>query len=179
MRRHLPYLIAFGLLLLAAGVADAATTANFTPLTTKFVPLADLNASGGSRLAGLYASGTLADYLNKIFQFAIVIGAIAAVLRLMYAGYLYMGSADMWSNKRRAKEVIGDVTLGLLLLLTVWLILSQINPDILKLDALRGIVPAGQTSGGTTNGNASTYQGVPAGTLNANGFNQDQARNPI
>lgn len=107
-----------------------------------FVPLADV--SGSSKLSGLYSnsgSGDLSSFINSLFKFALAAGAVAAVLRLTYAGYLYMGQADMWSHKGQAKQIIGDVTLGLLLLLGIWLILYQINPDILKLNALRNFTP--------------------------------------
>ena len=108
-----------------------------------FVPLAQYS---GGKLGNLYSSsGDLSTFLNDLFKFALAIGALAAVLRLAYAGYLYMGAADMWSSKSEAKKVIGDVTLGLLLLLGIWLILNQINPDILKLNALRDFTPAQQT----------------------------------
>lgn len=103
-----------------------------------FVPLADLGSQSG-KLSDLYQSGNLADYVNKIFIFAISIGAILAVVRFMYAGYLYMGSSDMWSNKKKATTVFGDVVFGLLLLLAVWLILHQINPDLLKLTVLQDV----------------------------------------
>jgi hypothetical protein len=93
--------------------------------------------------------GDLSTFINGLFKFALSIGAIAAVLRLAYAGYLYMGQADMWSHKGEAKKIIGDVTLGLLILLGIWLILNQINPDILKLNALRNITPAGSTAPAT------------------------------
>lgn len=109
-----------------------------------FVPLVPPTQS--SKLGDLYGSSDLSSFVNGLFKFALAIGAIGAVLRLAYAGYLYMGSADMWSSKSAAKEVIGDVTLGLLLLLSIWLILYQINPNILKLNALKNISPL-QTGG--------------------------------
>lgn len=99
-----------------------------------FASLADIG-NQSSKLGSLYNSTDLSAFMNGLFKFAIAIGAIGAVFRLAYAGYLYMGS-DMWSNKGQAKEIIGDVVLGLLLLLSVWLILYQINPKILSLDAL-------------------------------------------
>lgn len=107
-----------------------------------FVPLAPTPSSGP--LSQLYStpSGDLSVFINAVFRFAIAVGAIAAVLRLAFAGYLYMGQADMWSHKGEAKKIIGDVTLGVLLLLGIWLILNQINPDILKLNALQNIKPA-------------------------------------
>lgn len=102
-----------------------------------FVPLVPPE---GTKLGNLYGASDLSSFVNGLFKFAIAIGAIGAVIRLAYAGYLYMGS-DMWSHKSEAKEVIGDVTLGILLLLAIWLILYQINPDILKLNALKNIKP--------------------------------------
>jgi len=124
--------------LLTAAVAHASCT-------TSFCPLADIGG-GSSKLADLYSSGSLSSYINKVFTFAIALGAIAAVLRLAYAGYLYMGSSDMWSSKGEARKVISDVTLGLLLLLAIWLILNQINPDITSLNALKSIKPVQQQS---------------------------------
>ena len=126
------------ILLCAVGIVYAQTNG--------FVPLAETPA--GSKLGNLYQSGSMSDFINGIFKFVISVGAIVAVLRIAYAGYLYMGSADMWSSKAEAKHILADVTLGLLLLLSIYLILYQINPDILRLDALKNIkpaTPAGQT----------------------------------
>ena len=113
-----------------------------------FVPLADF--SGSSRLRDAYADdSSLKDFMNKLFVGAISLGAILAVLRLAWAGFVYMGT-DMWGKKEHAKEIIQDTLLGLFLLLAIWLILKQINPDILNLDAARVIKdnPAsGQTTG--------------------------------
>ncbi len=102
---------------------------------TAFVPLA---GTQGGPLGELYNNtpGSFSDFINSLFRFAIIIGAIAAVLRIAYAGYLYMGQSDMWSKKGEAKAILGDVTFGLLLLLSIWIILNQINPDILSLKAL-------------------------------------------
>ncbi len=96
-----------------------------------FVPLADVSQS--QKLSALYNnSQDLSGYLNSIFKIAISAGAILAVLRLGYAGYLYMGS-DLWGNKEKAKEIMQNVFLGLFLLLSVYIILAQINPNILNL----------------------------------------------
>jgi heme/copper-type cytochrome/quinol oxidase subunit 4 len=108
--------------------------------TGGFAPLVDLSQSG--KLGTLYTSSSLSDFINGLFKFGIAIGAIGAVLRLAYAGYLYMGQSDMWSHKGQAKSIITDVTLGLLLLLGVYLILYQINPDIVNLKALNDIQSA-------------------------------------
>ena len=124
-----------------------------------FVPLAE--TPGGSKLGQLYSSGDFSNFINGLFKFAISLGAIGAVLRLAYAGYLYMGQSDMWSQKGAAKEIIKDVTLGLLLLLSIYLILFQINPDILTLKALRNIKEIRQT--GPAAPSTSSGGGMPAG----------------
>ena len=101
-----------------------------------FVPLICVTQS--SKLGNIYGASDLTQYVNGLFKFAIAVGAAAAVLRLAYAGYLYMGT-DMWSKKGQAREIISNVTFGLLLLLGVWVILNQINPHILSLNALQNI----------------------------------------
>jgi hypothetical protein len=82
---------------------------------------------------------SLAQFFNTAFKAAIVVGAMLAVLRLGYAGFVYMTS-DLPGMKGNAKEIIGQAVLGLLLLLSVWLILNQINPQILNLDILQPIM---------------------------------------
>lgn len=113
--------------------------------TNGFCALAPVTNS--SKLGQLYGSTDLVSFVNTLFTAALSIGAILAVLRLAYAGYIYMAS-DMWSSKSHAKEVIGDVVLGLLLLLSVYLILHQINPHILDLNVLQNITKVQPT--GTT-----------------------------
>lgn len=120
--------------------------------TTQFVPLAPMDAQQGSKLSGIYTSGDLSTYISKMFVFALSIGAIIAVVRLMWAGYLYMG-ADIIGNKGKAKEIFSNVIIGLLLLLAIWLILMKINPQLLNISVL-----------GSIKGAPSTGQQVPANT---------------
>lgn len=80
---------------------------------------------------------SLAGFFNAAFKTAIVIGAMLAVLRLGYAGFVYITS-DLPGAKGSAKEIIGHAVTGLLLLLAIWLILNQINPQILNLEILQG-----------------------------------------
>ena len=84
---------------------------------------------------------SLAQFFNTLFKTAIVLGAMFAVLRLGYAGFKYM-TTDLPGQKGNAREIISQAVIGLLLLLAVWLILNQINPDILNLDILRNVKSA-------------------------------------
>lgn len=111
--------------------------------TPTFVPVTPPGSSGDSLVSGLFGSGStsLASMLNVAFMVAINVGAILAMLRIMWAGWLYMGSADMWSNKHHAKEVFQNAIIGLLVLLAVYLILYQINPQILNVGAFQTDIP--------------------------------------
>jgi len=83
---------------------------------------------------------SMADFVNAAFLAAIGVGAMLAVLQLARAGMLYMGS-DMWHKKEQARHLIQDAVIGLLLLLSVWIVLNQINPQILNLDVLNKVTP--------------------------------------
>jgi len=130
--------------------------------TQGFVPLADF--SGSSKLSEVYASADLGIFIGRLFFAAMSLGAILAVLRLSWAGYQYMGS-DLWGNKEHAKEIIRDTLLGLFLLLSIWIILYQINPGILSLE----VAPSQTTQSGqtpSTSADSFCYQYQERGSLN-------------
>lgn len=120
--------------IIVGAVALIVLTAQYAAAQGAFVPLAE--TPGGSRLGNLYQSANLGDFINRLFTAALALGAILAVLRLAFAGYMYM-TTDAWGQKGKAREIIGNVVLGLLLLLSIWLILRQINPQLLDLNILK------------------------------------------
>ncbi|HEY4487290.1 MAG TPA: hypothetical protein VI483_00830 [Candidatus Paceibacterota bacterium] len=139
------FAIAFSILitipLLAQAAPDPCNPSGQSNTTNgNFVSLACYK---GTPLADVYQSNSLPKFLSALFTVALSVGGIIAVIRLVVAGYHYMGS-DMWSSKGKAKEIIQDVVFGLLLLLGTYLILYQINPCILNLDILQGF-RGGQT----------------------------------
>jgi hypothetical protein len=74
----------------------------------------------------------LGEYLNIIFDLAVGVAVILATLQLTYGAVLYMTS-DVVGKKEESKERMQSSIIGLLLLLSTYLILYQINPDILSL----------------------------------------------
>jgi hypothetical protein len=124
-----------GIALFASAIIFAAQTktasAQCASGTGGFVPLECFEQS--RKLQGAYTESELGPFIQKVFVGAIAIGAMLAVLRLAWAGFVYMGT-DMWGKKEHAKEVLTDTLIGLFLLLAIYLILYQINPDILKLN---------------------------------------------
>ena len=127
-----------GVVIILAGIGIFIPDASFAQCadtcTEGFCPLACVE---GSRLEGVYSNtdGDLTQFITRIFSLALTLGGILAIFRIAWAGYLYM-TTDLWSSKERAKETLRETVLGLLLLIAVWVILHQINPDILKLNIL-------------------------------------------
>lgn len=89
-------------------------------------------------LTSAFNSQSFPTFINAIFKASIAVGAMLAVLQLARAGFMYMGG-DSWGTKEAAKQIIRQAVMGLLLLLGIWLILYQINPDILNLNILRNV----------------------------------------
>lgn len=111
------------------------TSALLFQATANFKALSGNEVSGSRLFSGVF-NGSIPDlptFLNKAFELAIAIGAILAVLRILYGGMLYMGT-DTFGKKSKAKEILQDAVLGLLLLLGTYIILEQINPEILNLN---------------------------------------------
>lgn len=164
---------------LYAYLSEHASRGMFIVMLSGFKPLAD--SQNAPMLAGFYQSQDLPGLINAVFKLALSVGAILAVLRLAYAGFLYMGAADMWGEKAQAKEIIRNAIVGLLLLMSIYIILYQINPDIVSLNVLKDF---GGSSGASASTNTaspfsnSTYTGVPAGTENA-GVPVDQNGNQL
>jgi hypothetical protein len=122
----------------AAGTANAGAN-NYDAPKPGFVPLSDANFS---KIFNVQSntngdSQSLSDFVKSAFKISLSIGAILAVLRIAWAGYQYM-LTDSASSKSHAKEILGNVTIGLLILLGIWLILNQINPQLLTIQ-LHGV----------------------------------------
>lgn len=77
----------------------------------------------------------LSEYVNIVFNLAIAIGAVAAVIMIAYGGIEYMLSSAL-PQQQDGKKRIQNAFFGLALLLLVYLILSVINPDLVSLRAL-------------------------------------------
>jgi hypothetical protein len=123
----LTVLILFALALAVPVLSHA--QGGFVPLTKN----ADFSKIFGVNSVNSSGFNDLGSFVGSAFKIALSIGAILAVLRIGYAGWQYM-SSDAWGEKSHAKEILGDVMIGLLLLLSVYLILNQINPQLTQLN---------------------------------------------
>lgn len=103
-----------------------------SPAFAEFVPLApipNLDTTDGA---------TLSSYLNSVFNFAISVGAVLAVLMIVKGGFEYM-TTEAINQKGRARQSIQSAVIGLILLLMSVLILEVINPQLLNLDLFRNL----------------------------------------
>lgn len=117
------FLLAFGLSL----IPTIALAAN------EFVPIAPIPLANGQVLG---SQTTLEGYVNGAFQLALGIGAILAVVMIMWGGFEYI-FAEAMHSKQDGRQRIYDAIYGLVILLLVYIILYIINPDIVQLRALQ------------------------------------------
>ncbi len=102
-----------------------------TPLTTlaqEFVPLV------GIPFVDTNSVDSLGDYANAFYIAAISLGAVIAVLKIIFAGVKYMLS-DVITDKSAAKADIKGALLGLILIIGAVLLLNTISPNITSLQA--------------------------------------------
>jgi hypothetical protein len=81
---------------------------------------------------------SLGDYLNQIFQIALGILMVLAVIMIVVGGVQYMTSEAIF-QKTEAKDTITKAVAGLILGLGIFVILNTINPRLLEIDFGEGI----------------------------------------
>lgn len=82
------------------------------------------------------ASGTsegFNKYVNSVFNVGIIVAIMLAVIMLVIGGIEYMGSEGPFSKESAKKKFQGAI-FGLILALGIYLLLSTINPDLVKLN---------------------------------------------
>jgi hypothetical protein len=121
------YMKRFSLLLAVAFFLFAAPHA-FADTAQQFVPLTSLPG-----VSGLAQNTGFAPFFNSLYKICIGVAATIAVLQIMRAGIMYMGG-DSVTETKQARELIQNAVLGLVLVLSPYIIFSIINPKILDLN---------------------------------------------
>lgn len=78
----------------------------------------------------------IGEYIGGVYQYAVGIAGIAAVIVLMIGGIIWLVSGGDASKITQSKELIVGSISGLILLLCSYMILYEINPDLTKFKAL-------------------------------------------
>jgi hypothetical protein len=80
-------------------------------------------------------TGPIADYIKAIYTFAVgAVGIVAAVV-LMIGGVTWITAGGNASSVGEAKSMIGAALTGMVLVLTSYLILGQVNPALINLQS--------------------------------------------
>ncbi len=120
------------------------------------------------------ASGGFVGYAGTIFKYLLYFLIVLAIVLIVINGIKY-GLSESVTSKDNAKKGIQRIVGGLILVLSCWLILNTINPDILKwkLDIAASTAASSPTGGGTGNGSTdhpyNGGNGSNSGQSNGNG----------
>lgn len=77
----------------------------------------------------------LFDCINRLYRFGITAGALALVFFVVMAGYLYITGGE--TAKGKAKSVLFSALTGMGILLGSFLLLSFINPELVKIKPIQ------------------------------------------
>ncbi|MFC1625288.1 pilin [Patescibacteria group bacterium] len=76
---------------------------------------------------------SFSDYAKGGVKYAIVLAGLLAVIMITIAGVIYVTTGGS-SGKQKAKDMIWNAILGLLLVISSYLILYTINPDLVNMN---------------------------------------------
>ncbi len=82
-------------------------------------------------------AGNFDKYLTNLFNLALIIGSVLAVLMIATAGLQYM-TTDAVLGKSDSKERIRGAVVGLLMILSIGIFFQTVNPNILSFDLTSG-----------------------------------------
>jgi len=71
------------------------------------------------------------SYLPKIFTLSLQLATALAVFMISFGGFKYL-TEESFTGKSDARKIITNAIQGLLILLTSWLLLYTLNPDLVK-----------------------------------------------
>ncbi|MEK7512236.1 MAG: C39 family peptidase [Patescibacteria group bacterium] len=78
----------------------------------------------------------IAEYIIAIYRYGLIIAAIFTVIAFMISGLLYITAGGLPQNITKAKSISFGALVGLLLLISSYLILHMINPNLTELKSL-------------------------------------------
>ncbi|KKU67313.1 MAG: hypothetical protein UX89_C0016G0016 [Parcubacteria group bacterium GW2011_GWA2_47_16] len=112
--------------------------------TPGLVPCGDETYPPGEIINGKPVGGTVSNpcdfshvlaIINNITNFFIITGAAVSALAFGYAGFLMMTAAGEMGKIEEAKAIFGKVLVGLLFMLSAWLIVHAIEAAFLDTSA--------------------------------------------
>ena len=121
------------------GATPATNKAKFTmpewQVPIDGITLSQANCTGPDN-SGTCEIPWIAQYIQGVYRYGLGLGGIIASLVLMAGGVLWLISAGDASKITEAKNLIAGSITGLIILMSSYLILEQINPNLVSLKAL-------------------------------------------
>lgn len=96
----------------------------YTPMTD--IPFLEINVSSD-------ILSTPTDLFNALFTLSITIGAMLAVFMFIFGGLQMITARDNAGNVTAGKQKMTNAVLGLLMLLSTFIVLTTINPQLTEL----------------------------------------------
>lgn len=84
----------------------------------------------------------IGQLIKWFYRYAIGIGGIVATVMIMVGGFIWILSGGDAGRVSEAKKIIKNASLGLILLMTAYMILNFINPDLVNLRSIYIEVPS-------------------------------------
>jgi hypothetical protein len=109
-------------------VANAQTT------NPKYTLLEPLPSIGSTSQSTMQPDITLNDYIKYAINLLIAVSAAAAVFMIVWGGLQYM-TTDSWGNKSAGLEKVKNAVIGLLMVLSTYIILRTVNPALVAIPA--------------------------------------------
>jgi hypothetical protein len=116
------------------GLPDENTIAENEAVAQQKLEIEYVTIPGGEAAPRTVEGTSLPEYVKYIFNFAILIIGLIALGMLIYAGVRYLTSAGDPEKLKGARSQILAAFLGLIILLSSYLILTNINPQLVVFD---------------------------------------------
>ncbi len=147
-------------------IASDTSSRPFTPIAPNpAVPIPGVRFTPATEENGQIFIPYLAQYISGIYRLSVGLGAILAAIMIVYGGFRYLLSASL-SDVKDGKTIITDAVIGLIVLLTSYLILKTINPALVTESVIRvgqiSEIQASEEMMNTTHGQTSGDEFTPA-----------------
>lgn len=109
------------------------TTADYNGYTL-LEPLPCLDSTRVDCQNGQVKKINLDDFFQYAFNLLIALSAVAAVFMMTWGGFEYM-TTDSWQGKENGKTKFNNAIIGLLMVLSAFLILKTVNPKLVEIPA--------------------------------------------
>jgi len=118
-KRTVLFLLIFGSLLISSTALAFLADWPTSPLGTAIDPNSELH-----------------DLISYIYEWGVGLGGLAVFIVLIIAGVQYLTSAGRPETMRAARDRIRSAIIGLILLLSIWIILNTISPELVTMEPL-------------------------------------------